>query len=91
MDANELLLLNGLANGQAFFTGIILNMPQSGKPFHGNRTLRSHPATYTVSASGETIYTIACAFGDLDPMLIAQANDISPDSVLLVGQKLKIP
>jgi len=53
--------------------------------------LRPHPTTYTVSAAGETIYTIACAFGDLDPMLIAQANNISSDSDLLVGQQLNIP
>ena len=91
VDPNELLTLNGLANGQAFFTGTVLNMPQSGRPFPGNRTLWRHPTTYIVSASGETIYTIACAFGDLDPLLIVQTNDISTDSVLLVGQKLNIP
>ena len=91
VDANELLTLNGLANGQAFFAGTVLDIPQTGNPFRGNRTLRTHPTTYTVSASGETIYTIACAFGDLDPMLIAQANDISANSSLLVGQQLTIP
>ena len=91
VDPNELLALNGLANGQAFFTGTVLNMPQTEKPFPGNRTLRPHPTTYIVSASGETIYTIACAFGDLDPILIAQTNNISADSVLLPGQQLDIP
>ena len=91
VDANELLSLNGLANGQAFFAGTILDIPQTGNPFRGNLTLRPHPTTYVVSASGETIYTIACAFGDLDPMLIAQANNISTESVLLVGQKLNVP
>src|SRR5688572_3279373 len=91
VDANELLALNGLANGQAFFAGTVLDIPQTGNPFRGNRTLRPHPTTYTVSAAGETIYTIACAFGDLDPMLIAQANNISSDSVLLVGQQLTVP
>jgi hypothetical protein len=91
VDPNELLTLNGLANGQAFFAGTVLNMPQSGRPFPGNRTLQTHPTTYIVSASGETIYTIACAFGDIDPILIAQANNISADSVLLPGQQLDIP
>jgi peptide/nickel transport system permease protein len=91
VDPNELLTLNGLANGQAFFTGTVLNMPQSGRPFPGNRTLRIHPTTYIVSAAGETIYSIACAFGDLDPLLIVQANDISTDSLLLVGQQLNVP
>ncbi|HZJ23121.1 MAG TPA: LysM peptidoglycan-binding domain-containing protein, partial [Anaerolineales bacterium] len=91
VDANELLTLNGLANGQAFFAGTVLDIPQTGNPFRGNRTLRPHPITYTVSAAGETIYTIACAFGDLDPMLIAQANNISASSSLLVGQQLNIP
>ena len=91
VDPNELLTLNGLANGQAFFAGTVLNIPQSGRPFPGNRTLQTHPTTYIVSASGETMYTIACAFGDIDPLLIAQANGISSGSVLLTGQQLNIP
>ena len=91
VDANELLTLNGLAHGKAFFAGTILDLPQTGIPFRGNRTLRPHPTTYVVSTAGETIYTIACAFGDLDPLLIAQTNDISADSLLLVGQQLNIP
>ncbi|HVF25718.1 MAG TPA: ABC transporter permease subunit [Anaerolineales bacterium] len=91
VDANELLSLNGLANGQAFFAGTILDIPQTGNPFQGNRTLRPRPTTYVVSAAGETIYTIACAFGDLDPLLIAQTNNISTDALLLVGRQLEIP
>ena len=91
VDANELLTLNGLANGQSFFAGTILDIPQTGSSFRGNRTLRHHPTTYVVSAAGETIYTIACAFGDLDPLLIAQDNNIAANSSLLIGQQLNIP
>lgn len=91
VDPNEILALNRLANHEAFFAGTVLNIPQTGNPFPGDRTLRTHPTTYLVSAAGETIYTIACAFGDIDPILIAQANNISADSVLLPGQQLNIP
>ena len=91
VDPNELLALNGLSSGQTLFTGVILQLPQTGKPFPGQRMLQAHPATYVVSASSETLYTIACAFGDLDPMAIAQANDLAADSSLFVGQKLNIP
>jgi hypothetical protein len=52
---------------------------------------RIHPTTYTVSTSNQTMYTIACEFGDVDLLAIAQANHISVDSTLSVGQQLEIP
>ena len=59
--------------------------------FPGTRALRNHPATYTVAASDETVYSIACLFGDVDPSAIAQANNISPGAALSAGQQLSIP
>jgi hypothetical protein len=53
--------------------------------------LRNHPATYTVSGSDETVYSVACAFGDIDPARIAQANNISVSASLNAGQTLNIP
>jgi hypothetical protein len=53
--------------------------------------LRNHPATYTVSGSDQTVYGVACLFGDVDPSAIAQANNISPSAALTSGQQLSIP
>lgn len=91
INPNELLALNGLVNQQVFYAGTVLKIPQTGKPFPGDCMLQPHPTTYTVSNLNETIYGIACVFGDIDPVTIAQTNDIPLDSALFVGQQLKIP
>jgi len=91
VDPNELLALNGLGNHQVFYVGTVIQIPQTGNPFPGNRMLRSHPTTYTVARQNETLYGVACLFGDVDPAIIAQANNISVDSTLFVGQQLTIP
>jgi hypothetical protein len=53
--------------------------------------LASHPTTYTVISSEESVYGIACKYGDLDPAAIASANGISVSAKLTAGQALKIP
>ena len=91
VDPNELLRLSGLTVSQAnsLIVGTVLTIPQSGS-FPGPRNLSPRPATHTV-ASGETIYGIACKFGDIEPATIASANNISVSSPLTVGQQLQIP
>lgn len=90
LDPYELLSLNGLTLDSRPQVGFALKIPQDGKKFGGDRSLRDHPATYTVAA-GDTIYTIACAFGDVDPLAIAQANGLESPYELSSGQKLNIP
>jgi LysM repeat protein len=90
VDPDALLSLNGLSDGVMYPAGTQLRVPQSGS-FPGARALRNHPATYTVAASNETVYSIACLFGDIDPAAIAQTNNISPSSALTSGQQLSIP
>jgi LysM domain len=70
---------------------MVVQHPQTPQPLPGERRLRTHPIRYTVSTATETLYTIACQFGDLDPLSIAQANHISVDSALSIGQQLDIP
>ena len=89
VDPDQILSLNGLSDGQLVYPGTVLRIPQSGS-FPGSRALRNHPATYTASA-GDTIYSIACAFGDIDPSAIATANGISASTTLTAGQSLSIP
>jgi LysM repeat protein len=91
VDPTQLLQLSGLSDGVIYPSGTLLRIPQSGS-FPGPRALRTHPATYTVTASDETFYSIACLYGDVDPARIAQANPTySLGSVLPVGKTINIP
>jgi len=90
VNPDTLLSLNGLSSGNIYYPNRTLKIPQSGS-FPGTRALRNHPATYTVSSSDETVYGVACLFGDVDPAAIATANNISVDAALTVGKQLSIP
>jgi len=92
VDPDELLALSSLSSAQAnsLSAGTVLKIPQSGA-FPGSRVLHNHPDTYTVDSSTETIYGVACYYGDLDPNTIASANSISVSASLTAGQQLKIP
>jgi LysM repeat protein len=92
VDPDELLALSGLSSAQAnsLSSGTVLKIPQSGA-FPGSRALAAHPTTYTVVSSDETIYGVACKFGDVDPNAIASANGISASASLTAGQQLQIP
>lgn len=90
VDPDALLSLNGLASGNIYYPNLTLKIPQSGS-FPGTRALRNHPTTYTVPSSTDSIYGVACLFGDVDPAAIAQANNISVGAALTAGQQLSIP
>jgi LysM repeat protein len=89
VDPDALLALNGLNRGQILQPGLELRIPQTGS-FSGTRALHPHPTTYTVAVN-DTIYSIACRFGDLDPTSIAAANGLSLSSPLTTGKVLNIP
>ena len=82
VDPADLLSMNGLSNGVALQPGLTLKIPQTGS-FPGTRALHSHPATYTVQVD-DSIYSIACYFGDLDPTSIAALGSITTGTVLNV-------
>ena len=90
VDPDALLSASGLTSPDLYYPGLTLTIPQSGA-FPGTRMLASHPTTYSVIASDETVYSVACKFGDVDPAAIASANSISVSSKLTAGQKLQIP
>jgi LysM repeat protein len=91
VDPGEILSINGLSSATRYYPpGTTLTIPQTGKPFPGNRSLRAHPTTYTAGA-GDTIYSVACFFGDVDPNAIAAANNLVPPYRLTPGQGLNIP
>lgn len=86
----ELLNINGLGLNSMPTVGFKLKIPQTGNHFVGKKALRSHPDTYTVSA-GDTIYSVACLYGDVDPSAIAQANGLKAPYTLKTGKKIQIP
>jgi len=84
----ELLSLNGLGTNSIVYAGQTLRIPQTGNHFDGTRALHSHPTSFTVH-SGDTLYTIACYFGDVSPDMIAQQNgmssyDVNTGTVLII-------
>ena len=93
VNPRELMSLNGLSVAQstALQPGLALQIPQTGNPFPGTRALQPHPTTYTVQSSTETIYSVACKFGDVDPVNIANQNGLVAPYTLAFGQILNIP
>lgn len=90
LNPEELLALNGLKEGSLYLPGLVLKIPATGNGFPGSRALRTHPATYTVK-SGDTIYSIACDFGDVDPVNIAAVNGLQAPYSLTTGASINIP
>ena len=90
VDQYELLNINGLSLNSRPDVGYVLEIPQTGDHFSGDRELRSHPDTYTVR-SGDTIYSIACMYGDVYPQAIAQANNLKSPFDLTPGETIDIP
>jgi LysM repeat protein len=91
VDPNDLLSANGINVNDAdkLPEGKVLNIPQSGS-YPGTRARINHPAQYTVRMD-DTIYSIACAYGDVDPVYMAAYNGIAAPYVLQVGKVLNIP
>lgn len=87
---SDLLSINSLSTSSHPSIGTVLKIPQSGTWNLGDRALKSHPATYTVN-SGDTIYSIACTYGDVDPNQIIAANNLSSPYNLTAGKTLDIP
>jgi LysM repeat protein len=89
VNPSDLLSLNGIAQNQLLQPGFELKIPATGS-FPGTRALLPHPTTYTVKLD-DTIYSIACKFGDVDPLYLAAYNGIASPYVLQTGLTLNIP
>jgi LysM repeat protein len=88
VDINELLSNNGLTTSTLTYAGEILKIPQTGNPFVGERALKPHPDYYKIQ-SGDTLNSIACAYGDVSPDMIALQNNLTgnnygPGDVIII-------
>ena len=90
IDIRQLMWVNGFFPRQLFYVGQPVIIPANPQPFMGRRALRAHPATYKVRP-GDSIFRIACFFGDVDPINLAQSNGLTAPYRLSVGQTLNIP
>lgn len=88
VDPAEMLALNNYNSWLS--VGDVLEVPQSGSWPTEDRAQLPHPDTWTVSA-GETVYSIACEYGDVWPEAIIAVNGLSAPYDLTPGQVLQIP
>jgi len=88
VNPEDLLSINNI--GGSVSPGTKLQIPQTGTWPGDTRSLKDHPTSITVS-SGDTIYSIACEFGDVTPEAIIAANKLSEPYDLTPGQTLQIP
>ncbi len=86
----DIINYNGLESGAILYPGNTIQIPSNSRPYLGDRALAYHPAEYTV-IPGDTLYSISCLFGDVDPRAIAAANDLDIDQALTSGTVLQIP
>ena len=92
LDPNAIISANPSLNADSIRDGTTINLPQGPvwPESMGSRARNAHPGTYTVG-SGQTIYHVACYYGDVSPEAIAQANGLAAPYTLAAGQSLNIP
>ncbi len=90
MDIGELLSLNSLTTESQPVAGTVLSIPSGHKWSSGSRWLLPHPAQYAVRA-GDTIYTVACLYGDVSPEAIIVVNKLTEPYELSAGLIIEIP
>ncbi|NOQ40553.1 MAG: LysM peptidoglycan-binding domain-containing protein, partial [Anaerolineales bacterium] len=86
----DIMTYNGYESGDILYPGEIVQIPPNSRAYIGERALRYHPTSYTV-IYGDTLYSISCLFGDVDPRAIAAANDLDIDQALTSGTVIQIP
>jgi hypothetical protein len=92
INPDALLSANGLNanNANSLSVGTTISIPSGVGGYGGERALRAHPTTY-VASGADSFYSIACAFGDVWPEHIAEANGLSLDQNIPGGTQLHIP
>ena len=86
----DTLVSANTACSSTLYAGTNITIPQSAGTWPSDRARFPHPTSYIVRGD-DTIYTIACYFGDVDPNIIIAANGLQSPYTLTVGQTLQIP
>ena len=86
----DMLAINNLYACSMLSIGDLLEIPQSVAWPKDDRSLLAHPDTWNVSP-GETVYGIACAYGDVWPEQIIQVNGLKEPYDLTGISTLQIP
>ncbi len=90
VDPEDMLAINNLSSGSMLSIGDVLDVPQTGSWPTDDRSLLDHPDTWNVS-EGETVYRVACAYGDVWPEQIIQLNGLKEPYDLTGISTLQIP
>ena len=92
LNIGDFFSLNGLSMDSRPSVGTVLKLPanSSWSSAYGSPALEAHPTKHTV-VGGQTIYQIACKYGDVDPNDIIALNGLSEPVVLAAGDVLEIP
>ena len=95
ISVSQLLQVNNLEDVSDAGTGSVITLPKSAQQWkmtdgYGNVILQRHPAYYVVQ-DGDTMFSIACAYGNVRPEAIAEGNDMKLGEPLTPGTQIYIP
>jgi hypothetical protein len=91
IEPGEFLTVNNLTVNSRPAEGTEVKIPSGTAGWtSGSRALIDHPAIYTVKPS-DSIYSVACDFGDADPNAIIAANGLKDPFTLTPGQTIQVP
>ena len=95
ISVTQLLAQNGIESPDEKGVGDTVIIPRSPKPWnlvdgYGRRMLVLHPAAYRIQ-SGDTLFSIACAYGDVLPEDLAVQNHLVLGEPLTAGTTINIP
>lgn len=92
LDMSSFLSANDMTLTSQPAAGTTLTIPATGTwgEQYGPRALKEHPATITVAA-GQSVYSLACSYGDVAPESILAANGLASAGDLKTGMTITIP
>lgn len=91
----QLMAQNGISAPDELGVGDTVLLPRNPSPWsltdgYGAQRLILHPTTY-ITKDGDTLFSIACSFGDVLPEEIAKQNQLVLGEPLPVGLSILIP
>lgn len=93
---SQLVSQNNLSSANDAGPGDVITFPRNPSPWstldgYGNRMANRHPVREYTVQSGESLFSIACYFGDIRPEDIASRNGLTYGEPLTPGITIYIP